>query len=111
MPSGKRSTVRMHREILGLYQGDKREGDHINHNTLDNRRGNVRIVTHQENAHNNRGKGYYWHRGARKYMAYIAVDGVDKYLGYFDTPAEARAAYLAAKRIYHPSAPVMEATR
>ena len=105
---GKQSRESMHRRILGLEYGDKREGDHRNHVTLDNRRANIRIVTRAENAHNNRGRGFYWNKRERKYMAYLRVDGVDKYLGYYDNPKDARSAYLAAKKIHHPSAPVPE---
>ena len=111
LPDGKWTTERMARRILGLERGDKREADHINHMTLDNRRSNLRIVTNQENNQNRKAKGYSWHKRCKKYEARIVLDGNLKHLGSFNTPAEARAAYLAAKRIYHPSAPVMEATR
>ena len=104
LTNGKLTIERMHRRILGLKYGDKRQGDHINHNTLDNRRFNIRIVTHQENQHNRRSKGYY--KQGRKYHAQIRMDGMQIYLGMFDTRAEARAAYLKAKRIHHPTAPI-----
>jgi len=45
-------TIRMHREILGLKKGDRRQADHINHNTLDNRESNLRIVNNQQNCFN-----------------------------------------------------------
>ncbi len=51
---GKWQVLKMHRIILGLEIGDKRHGDHINHDTLDNRRGNLRIVTPAENNRNRR---------------------------------------------------------
>ena len=105
LPSGKQTQQLMHRVILGLKRGDVRQGDHINHVTRDNRRENIRIVTNQENQHNRRDKGYSWCKSRRKYLACIKVDGVRKYLGQYDTAAEARAAYLSAKAIYHPTAP------
>ena len=44
--NGTRELVRMHRQILGLKEGNPLEGDHIYpFNTLDNRRKNLRIVT------------------------------------------------------------------
>jgi hypothetical protein len=43
---------RLHRLILGLCRGDKREGDHTNGDTLDNRRANLRIATKAENGQN-----------------------------------------------------------
>lgn len=47
--SGTRS-IYMHREILGLPQGTGHaiEADHINHDGLDNRRANLRVVTRNE---------------------------------------------------------------
>src|SRR5689334_13920703 len=49
---GKRIKVFMHREILGLARGEKIQGDHINGNTLDNRRENLRRASHGQNQHN-----------------------------------------------------------
>ncbi len=46
------TTIYMHREISGLQKGDKREVDHINQNTLDNRRENLRICSHVQNGWN-----------------------------------------------------------
>ena len=47
-------TYLMHRMIMGLKHGDRRQVDHINHDCLDNRRQNLRIVTHSENLANRR---------------------------------------------------------
>ena len=106
LPSGKWTSERMHRRLLCLVRGDSRQGDHVDHNTLDNRRVNIRIVSLRENQHNRRAKGFFWNKSARKFEAQIEAEGVKKYLGLHDTPAEARAAYLAAKPIYHPTAPL-----
>ena len=106
LPNGKQTAERMHRRILGLKRGDKRQGDHINHDTRDNRRLNLRIVTNQENHHNQRSKGYSWDDHSKKYRAGIMANGEYRHLGLYDTTQEARAAYLEAKRIYHPTAPI-----
>jgi hypothetical protein len=61
----KRQGERMHRRILGLVTGDKRQGDHINRDKLDNRRSNLRIVEGDAQNHQNvpaRG-GFSKHRG------------------------------------------------
>ena len=80
--------------------------DHINGIRHDNRRSNLRIVTPQENSHNHQSaKGYYWHERVRRYKAKICVNNKQINLGSFDTEDEARDAYVAAKKIYHPSAP------
>lgn len=51
---GRRRRVAMQRSVLGLDFGDRRLADHIDGNTLDNRRSNLRIVTPSQNAINSR---------------------------------------------------------
>jgi len=106
MSTGKWTNELMHRRILGLERGDKRQCDHLDHATLDNRRANIRVVTNQENNQNRRAKGYSWIPSIRRYRAQLKVGGVYRHLGYHDTSDEARAAYLAGKAIYHPSYPM-----
>lgn len=49
MVNGRRELIRMHRQILGLEEGNPLEGDHIYpFATTDNRRKNLRIVTAAE---------------------------------------------------------------
>jgi hypothetical protein len=64
---GRNGRVYMHRLITSCPDG--LEVDHINHNTLDNRRSNLRVVTHAENMRNGkfalathcpRGHAYDW---------------------------------------------------
>lgn len=76
--------------------------DHIDGDRKNNNIENLRVVTHQQN-HFNRttAKGYYWHKGSKKWEARITVDGKRYYIGSFDTEEEARQAYLNAKEIYH----------
>lgn len=47
-------TYYLHRMILGLKHGDKRYGDHINFDILDNRKSNLRIVTSKQSAKHRR---------------------------------------------------------
>jgi len=99
---GNQCTIYMAREVLGLKSGDKRQADHINHNTFDNRESNLRIVTCQQNHFNRKKpKGYYWNKTVGKYHAQICVNGRTIYLGLFLTIKEARNAYLKAKKLYH----------
>ena len=77
------------------------EIDHINRNKTDNRICNLRNVTHQVNTWNSKHKGYYYHKRDKKYMARIALNNKTIYLGLYDTPEEARQAYLNAKQKYH----------
>ena len=81
--------------------------DHINGLTDDNRRENLRLVTNSENQHNQRrAKGYYFHRGARKWAASIRLKGKGVHLGYYKTESEARDAYIKAKAKLHPTSPI-----
>ena len=100
--NGKQCTIRMARQILGLEYGDKRQGDHINHNTLNNRRSNLRVVTLQQNRWNRKNpKGYYFHKASEKYLAHIGLNGKRIHLGLFCTAKEAHNVYIRAKEKYH----------
>lgn len=50
----KRTRVLLHRYIMGCSKGDGNVVDHANHNTLDNRKQNLRVCTSQENNYNSR---------------------------------------------------------
>lgn len=98
-------TIYMHREVLGLRKGDRRQGEHIFHRTLDNRRRKLRIATNRQNHQNARKKGgsgvplkgVYFHRKRGKFYAQIKHEKV-RYLGSFDTAREAAQSYDRAAR-------------
>jgi hypothetical protein len=87
---GNRRQLSMHREVMGLSFGDKGLVDHINHDTLDNRRSNLRIVTHAQNKQNSRCyknnksgyKGVSFHAPSGQYFSRIKVNGISIHLGY-----------------------------
>ena len=88
--------------------------DHINRNRSDNRLANLREVTRSENNHNMRISranwsgytGVAWDKSRCLWLASIKADGKQHHLGRFKTPQAASAAYLAAKAVYHPTAPL-----
>ena len=83
--------------------------DHIDGDRHNNKLDNLRWVTCSENHQNRRNaKGYTWNKKAGKWEAQIFINGEKKFLGYYDREkeAEARQAYLDAKKIYHPSSPI-----
>ena len=100
---GGRRSIYLHREIMNADAYPHLEVDHINRNGLDNRRENLRLVTHAENAANNgQAVGCSGYRGVWKvmrgerWMAVIKRNGKRKYLGVFDTPELASAAWQEA---------------
>ena len=83
--------ILLHKLILN-YDGDD-DIDHINHNGLDNRKNNLRIVKHSLNIMNQ----YNYDNGVKRvpsgnYQATIMVDGKAIYLGTFKTFEEAKEA-------------------
>jgi len=100
---GKVRSLWMHLVILDAPEGT--EGDHINHNTLDNRRHNLRLATTRQNHQNmrkalrpssSRYKGVGWRPSRRKWHARILANGRRLHLGYFRTEHEAATAYNKA---------------
>ena len=84
--------------------------DHKNGDRADNRIANLRVASRQVNAENRRAArsghatgfiGVVWRPRNQKYEARIAVNKKYKYLGLFNTPEEAHAAYVVAKRQHH----------
>jgi len=76
--------------------------DHIDGNRINNHFKNLRVVNNQQNTWNRtKAKGYYYYKKLNKYHAQIKIDNRRIHLGYFQTEEEARAAYKAAKLIYH----------
>jgi len=100
--NGRQRMMRMHRFILGMKRSDVRQVDHINGDSLDNRRANLRLVSNSGNQQNRKGVKGYSHRVTRKrYQASIEYNGKTRYWGRYKTAAEARRAYLTAKEKYH----------
>lgn len=91
--------VRLHRLIMNAKPDE--HIDHINGNTLDNRKSNLRVVTPQENQANSRKKsaasskfkGVAWSKPCNKWRAYININRHQIHLGTFETELEAAMAY------------------
>lgn len=97
--------VFMHWLILGFIPKNK-EVDHINGNGLDNRRENLRIVTHHQNMMNKKiyknnkvgVKGIV--KYGNKYRARITLNGKKIHLGMFNNLKQAKIAYQNAANLY-----------
>lgn len=95
-----------HRIIAACYLGldlanTKCQVDHINRIRHDNRLINLRLVTNQQNMFNTNAKGYSWHKARNKWSAQIHINGKKKHIGYYVEEEDARAAYLAEKKLIH----------
>lgn len=107
----KKKQYKMHREIMGLGFGDRRVVDHINGNGLDNRRSNLRVISHAQNIKAQpprRQKPESIYIGVvyrvsevKKWLARIHVNGKYQKIGYFNKEEDAARAYdREAKRIF-----------
>ena len=99
-----------HRLVWFLETGDwpADQLDHRDRNKVNNRFSNLREATDAENRQNmpprsNKTGLIGAHKGSnsRRWTSSIKVQGKKHHLGYFDTPAEAAAAYVEAKKTYH----------
>lgn len=105
--NGKKGTILMHRAIMGCPQG--LTVDHINHDTLDNRKSNLRVCTQSQNNMNTRKysnnksgyKGVMWHKYSKRWCAEIRANKKKIHLGYFVSKEEAYEAYCVAVKKYH----------
>ena len=92
-------TIKMHREIMNPPPG--MVCDHKNHNTLDNRKSNLRICTVSQNQQNrlpstggtSQYKGVAWNEGHQKWAAQIQHNRRQIHIGYYDYEADAAIAY------------------
>lgn len=97
--------VYLHRIVMDAPKGIT--VDHINHNTLNNTRENLRMLTHAQNLQNTKmyksnTSGY---KGVDEvyggFRARLCINGERKFLGIFPTPQKAHQIYCEAKIQYH----------
>lgn len=99
----------LHRFILDFPQG--KFVDHINHDTLNNTRTNLRIVSCAENLQNKKGaqvdsksgiRGVSFCEKSKKWRADVTVKRKTFYLGLFKDLKEAERAVIEARKKYMP---------
>lgn len=95
-------TMRMERIVIGAIE--KQLVDHINHDTLDNRKINLHIVNHHQNGGNRKPKrnsksgykGVSWNKGIKKWQAQIRINYKLQNLHFSENPKECAEAYNKA---------------
>ena len=101
-----KTTIAMHRLVMGLKRNDGKEVDHADGNILNNQKSNLRICTSTQNHWNasrpkdNKSgyKGVSHHTQYGKWRAVIQVHGKHIHIGYFkDKHTAARAYNTVAK--------------
>jgi len=113
----KRSKRLLHRlvaERMGIIDHGPRI-DHINGDKLDNRRENLRAITHAQNlqnrisASNSNSKsgirGVWWHQGRKRWVAEVTVTvagKVKKFVRYYKTKEAAAQTVRQLRASYHP---------
>jgi len=100
------SKLWMHRMILKCGKGE--EGDHINHDSLDNRKENLRKASRSQNACNMRisvntsgFRGVSWSKSNKKWQAQIKIHQRPIHLRFYEAKEDAARAYDNAAIIHH----------
>lgn len=114
-PAKNRKLILLHRQIMGLEEGDALAVDHINRERLDNRRTNLRVIPRWANAQNlpahTRGgsrpsahRGVTWNAAAGKWRVSHTFKGKSIYAGSFDDESEAATVARQWRREHMPYA-------
>jgi len=101
---GKLNTLTIHQLVAMTFLNHLRCGydlviDHVNHDKLDNRIENLRIVTNRENCSNRKKTytskytGVSWYSSRNKWVSRIKIDNIYKHLGYYEKEYDAHVAY------------------
>lgn len=106
--NGRTKNVSLHRWLFEDNLALTQHIDHINHDTLDNRRSlNLRIVTNAQNGQNRKGsnknsqsgiRGVSWKERDKKWAASVTVAGNSIHLGYFDNKEMAEKEVIIFRR-------------
>ena len=98
-----KTRVSLHRVLLDAPKG--MQVDHIDGDTLNNRRNNLRLCTSQQNTFNSKKKtsaskykGVWYNKRLKKWTSRLMINGKNLYFGLFDTEEGAGIAYNEGAR-------------
>lgn len=98
---GSKTSISLHRDLMGVAHGDPMEVDHVNRDRLDNRRENLRLAERWENERNHEREEHYSRKvgvtfdaSRGKWKAQASLDGAYVYLGLFESEETAILARL-----------------
>ncbi len=94
--NGKRHSISLHRLIMDCKDPNM-VVDHINHNTSDNRKENLRVCTHEQNSHNTQPtsynksgvRGVRFNKECNKWEVGFTLNKKHRIIGYFDNISDA----------------------
>lgn len=97
-----KNRILMHRQLMGAVSGQ--QIDHQDRNSLNNQKSNLRFSSQSQNvANSNKSKantsgfkGVTWYKRGQIWQAQLMVNGINHYLGRFDSAQEAANAYDTA---------------
>ncbi|OIR59267.1 hypothetical protein BLL41_21405 [Bacillus sp. FMQ74] len=100
---------RVHRFIINCPKGY--QVDHINHDTLNNKKSNLRIATHSQNQQNRKNaqnnskteiRGVRWFEKRKKWAVHVSRNKRRYYFGYYDDKQEAAEIARLARKALQP---------
>lgn len=94
-----KNKIKLHQLVLG--KKDELQIDHINHDTLDNRKYNLRHCTHSQNGMNKKCKGYTWNKEKNKWQVQLMINYKNINLGYFKKEEDAIKARRKGEQKYY----------
>ena len=101
--------LQLHRIVMNCKKSDRKIVDHVNKDISDNRKCNLRFVSHQENSFNRKPRKdsksnfrgvYYREEKSSKWYVDIKVNYKTIHVGTFDSFEEAKQARLEAEKKY-----------
>lgn len=102
----------LHRWLVSAPKG--MEVDHINHDTLDNRRENLRVITTAQNQQNRKGaqtnnktsgiRNVHWHKSSNSWEVQVKLNRKKIFIGCFKDIHDAELAAIEARKKYFPYA-------